>query len=91
MQRRIARPQSDFILKAVTPYNNPSLLLETTKLGLQLLLARSLIIQLFIYSEPMKMKDLITVTFYNQSASWEGRLIVCLFADTRFLERYSIF
>ena len=37
------------------------------------------------------MKDLITVTFYNQSASWEGRLIVCLFADTRFLERYSIF
>ena len=37
------------------------------------------------------MEDLITVTFFNQSPSWEGRLIVCLFADTRFLERYCIF
>ena len=34
------------------------------------------------------MEDLITVPFFNQSPSWEGRLIVCLFTDTRFLERY---
>lgn len=37
------------------------------------------------------MEDLITVTFCNQSASEEGRFIVCLFADTRFFERHPIF
>lgn len=36
----------------------------------------------------MKIEDLITITFCNQSASTEGRLFVCLFCDTRFLERF---
>ena len=30
------------------------------------------------------MEDLITVPFFNQSPSWEGHLIVCLFADREF-------
>jgi len=80
-----------FHLKRQSLPENSRLLLETIKRGLTSAMSSITYYTTPIYSEPMKMEDLITVTFCNQSASEEGRFIVCLFADTRFFERHPIF